>query len=121
MPAPLPTAPPSPARRVVRYTLYLSPEELATLRKRAAASQSQGVSAYIRETALRRAPPAAIPTVNREAYVALARLAGNLNQIAHHLNAGNAVTAELGRQLSGQVAEVAELVRRLRLDIAGAR
>lgn len=112
---------PPPPVRDIRYTLYLSAEELATLRERAARTTTPGVSTYVRETALGRTPAAAIPTINHDTYRELVRLGTNLNQIAHHLNAGNVVTLELGRRLSGELAHVAELVRRLRLDLTTAR
>ncbi|HEY8746018.1 MAG TPA: plasmid mobilization relaxosome protein MobC, partial [Chloroflexota bacterium] len=104
-----------------RYTLYLSPEELATLRERAGRTKTPAVSAYIRQAALGRAPGQAIPTVNREAYRELAGLAANLNQVARHLNQGGIVTAGPGQQFSRDLAELTELVRRLRLDLTLAR
>lgn len=47
---------------------------------------------FIRQAALGAVVPtrAEIPAVNREAYLELARVGSNLNQIAHHLNAGTA-------------------------------
>ncbi len=42
---------------------------------------------WIRTAALKR-PPKIIPTVNREAWLALSKLAGNLNQIAKAVNQG---------------------------------
>jgi hypothetical protein len=111
----------APAPREIRYTLYLSPEELATLRARAARTTTPAVSTYVREAALGRTPPAAIPAVNHATYRELVRLGTNLNQIAHHLNSGNVVTPDLGRRLSGELAHVAEQVRRLRLELATAR
>lgn len=118
-PAPFPPA--APGRRERRYTLYLSPEELATLRERAGRTKTPALSAYIRQAALGRAPTQAIPTVNQQTYRELIRIGTNLNQIAAHLNVGNVVTPELGRRLGGELAAVAEAVRRLRLDLTQAR
>ncbi len=119
--APAPSPSTAPGRREVRYTLYLSPEELATLRERAARTKTPALSAYIRQAALGRAPAQAIPTVNQQAYRELARLAANLNQVAHHLNQGAIVTVGPGQQFSRDIAELTELVRRLRLDLTNAR
>jgi hypothetical protein len=41
----------------------------------------------------RRVPPT-IPELNREAWASLARAAGNLHQLARHLNHGEAVAVE---------------------------
>lgn len=35
--------------------------------------------------------PPAVPPINRDAWIDLARTSANLNQIAHHLNAGESV------------------------------
>lgn len=45
---------------------------------------------FVRQVALGSvvSPPAQIPEINREAYLELAKMGGNLNQIAYHLNAG---------------------------------
>lgn len=47
---------------------------------------------FIRQAAMGSVVPARveIPAVNRETYLELARVGSNLNQIAHHLNAGTA-------------------------------
>jgi hypothetical protein len=42
---------------------------------------------WLRTTALfRRLPTPPIPPINREQYAELARLAGNINQLSHHIN-----------------------------------
>lgn len=48
---------------------------------------------WLRMAALDELPPS-IPEVNRDMWVKLARSAANLNQIAHHLNAREAVEVE---------------------------
>ncbi len=44
-------------------------------------------SAYIRQTALS-TPPVVIPSINREQWAELSRVASNLNQLAHLANDG---------------------------------
>lgn len=61
---------------------------------------------YLRAAALHRLPPS-IPAVNRRAWAELARTAANLNQLAHRLNAGEALA------LAEVRAAVEELRRRL--------
>jgi len=65
---------------------------------------------YLRAAALHRLPPT-IPAVNREAWVALARTAANLNQIAHRLNAGDAFP----------LAEVRAMLDTFRRDLIGVK
>lgn len=48
---------------------------------------------WLRMAALDRLPPT-VPEINREAWTDLARAAGNLNQIARHLNEGGVADAE---------------------------
>ena len=71
---------------------------------------------WLRESALsRRLPPPPVPTVNREQYANLARMAANLNQMAKLANCGQpvAVDAALLQCLSSEVG-------RLRLALIGA-
>jgi hypothetical protein len=68
---------------------------------------------FIRRAALS-APPRVVPEVNRAAWVELARLSANLNQIARHLNEGGAETPA-----QGQLAELRDAVVRLRADLIG--
>lgn len=82
-PAPLDAA----DKRVHVVSVRLNAVELARLDSlRDAVRMQRGE--YLRAAALDRLPPA-VPAVNREAWVALARSAANLNQIAHRLNAGD--------------------------------
>ena len=82
-PAPLPAA----ERRLHPVQARFSAAELEHLDE---ARKSVGLrrGAYLRAVACERLPRP-IPAINREAWAALARAAGNLNQIARHLNAGD--------------------------------
>jgi hypothetical protein len=73
-------------RRSIRLLLRLNPEEGSALRQ-AAERARLPLAQYIREAALGR-PLVLIPEINREAFSSLARIGANLNQLAHHLNAG---------------------------------
>lgn len=65
---------------------------------------------YLRAAALHRLPPS-IPAVNRQAWAELARTAANLNQLAHRLNAGDALP----------LAEVRAALDAFRRDLIGVR
>jgi hypothetical protein len=54
-----------------------------------------------------------VPELNREAWRALARAVGNLNQLAHHANAGERVGSELADELAEVRAQVAQLRKEL--------
>ncbi len=73
-------------RRAIRLLLHVNLGEAAALRG-AAQRARQPLAQYIREAALGR-PVVVIPEINREAFSSLARIGANLNQLAHHLNAG---------------------------------
>ncbi|MEF3194263.1 MAG: mobilization protein [Halothiobacillaceae bacterium] len=84
-PAPLAAA----DKRVHTVAVRLTAAELAQLdHRRAMVSMQRGE--YLRAAALHRLPPV-VPELNREAWAALARAAASLNQIAHRLNAGDAI------------------------------
>jgi hypothetical protein len=70
-------------------SVRLNAAELLMLDERRAGLRMQR-GEYLRSAALHRLPPT-IPEVNREAWSTLARTAANLNQIAHRLNAGDAL------------------------------
>lgn len=65
---------------------------------------------YLRAAALHRLSPS-IPAVNRQAWAELARTAANLNQLAHRLNAGDALP----------LAEVRAALDAFRRDLIGVR
>lgn len=63
------------------------PEELAALdRWRGRMRRGQ----FVRHCLFSTAKPVVVPEVNRTAWAELARVAGNLNQLARHLNTGGA-------------------------------
>lgn len=84
----------------VRFT-----ETEAALVSKKAKAAGLRPSAFIRQAALGRriSPPA--PEINREAWASLGKLAGNLNQILHHLNAGfdTSMNADLLKTIRAEV------------------
>jgi len=71
-----------------RVSVYLSPVELAELRRRAEAAQ-MSLPVYLRERALRSRAPSTDPRrLGANEFRQLAGLCGNINQIAHALNSG---------------------------------
>jgi len=80
-PAPLDAA----EKRGHCVSVRLNAGELAWLdEQRASVGMQRGE--YLRAAALDRLPPQPAPEVNRSAWLELSRAAGNLNQLAHHLN-----------------------------------
>ena len=71
---------------------------------------------YSRRVLLRR-HIRSIPEINREAWTELSRLAGNLNQIAHFLNAGGALA---DATVAIAVADLTGQVAALRMDLLSA-
>lgn len=69
---------------------------------------------FIRRAALS-AAPRVVPEVNREAWVELARLSSNLNQLVRHLNQ----KAPDGPRPPAKLKELQEAVVRLRADLIG--
>ena len=103
------------AVRVSTIGVRVSAGEYADLRAKA---EQMGMTPaqWLREAALSRrlhSPP--VPPINREQYAELARLSGNLNQLAHAANIGQnvAVNDALLQRLAGEVS-------RLRLALIGA-
>ena len=92
-----------------RLSVFLTVDERAEIKRRAAAVHLRP-AAYLREASLNRLPPV-IPELNKTAWVELGRLGGNVNQIAHHLNAGDAVP----------LAEIQALLGELRRALIGVR
>lgn len=74
------------SRRSIRLLVHVNPPEESALRA-AAQRARRSLARYIREAALGR-PVVVIPEINREAFSSLARIGANLNQLAHHFNAG---------------------------------
>jgi len=114
-PPPLPLA----ERRRHRVSVYLNDAELAALLgwvfpgqrvDAAVLGVRRELGRYMRDATFDRLPPT-IPEVNREAWAALARTAANLNQIAHLLNAGDALP----------LAEVRATLDAFRRDLIGVK
>ena len=87
--------------RAQRLSVFMTPVERAEIEKRAAAVHLRP-AAYLREAALSRLPPS-IPELNKTAWVELSRIGGNLNQIAHQLNAGESLPIAEIQQALGEL------------------
>lgn len=98
-----------------RFDLYLSPSELDALRARARSARTS-VSAFVRCAALNHKIEAPPPTINLKAWSQMARVCGNLNQLAHAVAAGRATTID-----PDVITQVGEQVRLLRLELIGAK
>lgn len=92
----------------------VSAGEYAALRQKAA-QMLMTPAQWLREAAhSRRLPSPPVAAINRDQYAELARLAANLNQLAHLANEGGRVTVA-----DGLLARVATETRRLRLALLG--
>jgi len=108
---------PPMAKRTHTISVRVHAGEYATLDARRDAAGVKEMGAYVRGAVLaQRPPPAVVPAVNREAWVALARTASNLNQLAAHLHAGHLPNAFSVRAL---LVILTEEVRALRLALLG--
>ena len=93
----------------------VSPAELESLQAKA---EQMGMmpAHWLREAALsRRLPTPPVPPINREHYADLARLSGNLNQLAKLANTGHSVNVD-----SAFLQRISAEVARLRLALIGA-
>lgn len=117
-PAPLPES----LKRRHQFGVYFSDSERAELVRRALPGGTDDltdlgirryVGRYLRDAALGTLPPT-IPEVNREAWLSLAKVAGNLAQYQAAINAGNArgYPPKLIEELRAQV-------QQLRSDLLG--
>lgn len=95
-----------------RVSVYLTSEEASVVRQRASASGLHP-GAYLRSAGLTRLPRP-IPAINREAWLALARLCGNLNQYQAAINEGRATGYP-----PEVIAELRDQVQALRRDLLG--
>ena len=103
------------AVRASTIGVRVSPAEYEALRTRAA-EMGMTPAQWLREAALSRCLPSPpVPAINRQEYAALARLAGNINQLSKAYAWGQPVS--LNSELLGEV--LAELAR-LRLALIGA-
>lgn len=104
---------PVPAHLSRRHpvTCRLTDDELARAdERRGALTRGE----WLRRAALARLPRA-IPAVNRDAWTELARLAANLNQVAHRLNVDSAAPGPT----SADLAELRAAVQAVRLSLLG--
>lgn len=88
-------------RRGHTVSVRLNAEELAQVDERRAKINMQR-GEYLRTAALYVLPPF-IPELNKTAWVELSRIGGNLNQISHRLNAGDALPIEEIRAVLGEL------------------
>lgn len=109
--------------RASRFSVYVSAAERAAITERAA-HMGMTPATWLRTAALERRLPSAqkppVPAVNREQYAELARLAANLNQLAHVANERKRGLFSGGVKVDTELLEQvrAELVR-LRLSLLG--
>lgn len=108
-----PAPKPDEEKRGVRVSVYMAPAELAALDQRRGGMER---SEFLRSAGLGRRLAAPIPAVNREVWAEMARIAGNLNQVARALNAGGQVH---DADLVGILAELHGQVQALRTDLVG--
>lgn len=99
--------------RHISVTVRLSPTEVVELVQKAKLSGLPPAT-FLRQAALGTELPRPVPAINRTAWESLARLGGNLNQIAHQANAGAPISVN-----PAELANVARLVRLLRQDLLG--
>jgi Bacterial mobilisation protein (MobC) len=96
-------------RRGHTVSVRLNAGELAQVNtQRAKVKMQRGE--YLRTAALHHLPPS-IPELNQTAWIELSRIGSNLNQIAHRLNAGDALP----------IAEVQAVLSELRRALIGAK
>ena len=103
------------AVRVSTIGVRVSADEYAALKAKAE-QMSMTPAQWLREAALsRRLPSPPVPEANRAEYAYLARLSGNLNQLAKLANSGQPVTVA-----DGLLERMADEAKRLRLALIGA-
>lgn len=104
------------SERLKNVPLRMTSAERAEAEK-SAAEAGLTLSAYLRDRTLGKPLKAVVPAINREAYAELARLAGNLNQIAAHMNATGDMTVLPA--LPALIADLDREVKILRLALLG--
>jgi len=111
---------PPMAKRTHTISVRVHAGEYATLDTRRDAAGIKEMGAYVRQAVLAQRPPqAVVPAANREAWVALARTASNLNQLTAHLNAGHLPGAPDPVSLHALLVTLTEEARALRLALLG--
>lgn len=106
----------SESERLKNVPLRMTAAERQEAEKNAA-DAGLTLSAYLRDRTLGKPVRGVVPAINREAYAELARLAGNLNQVAAHLNAGTMSPDWM--LLHDMLSEIRREVGKLRLDLLG--
>lgn len=110
--------PPLPNRADVRggrFSVYVSATERAAITEKAA-RMGMTPPQFLRECALgQRIPSPPVPAINTQKYAELARLASNLNQLAHAAN----VQGKIGS--GGSVQVDSALLEQVRAELAGLR
>ncbi|WP_082878119.1 hypothetical protein [Methylobacillus sp. MM3] len=104
-------------RRNIKTTITLNRLEAEQLMLKSEDAGMDGAS-YIRVAALGNTITA-VPAINREAYVKLARLAGNVNQLMRHINSSSSVVVN-GQQLGAGLEKLRAEVQALRAALLGA-
>jgi hypothetical protein len=101
----------------VTLSTRVSFEDAATLRGKASQA-GLTISKFLRQLALTGEvkPRPVVPEINKDHWIDLGRMGGNLNQIAAHLNAGG-ITAD---GLPGLLAESRQLLADVRATLIGA-
>jgi mobilization protein NikA len=109
--------PPLPAvrRRRKAVWLKLTPDELAAIRSRAQ-DANQPLAQFLRDLGVGAPLPRPVPTVNVLLWQELARVGGNLNQIAARLNRGEAVSL---LEIAPVLAELRPLLKAVREGLLG--
>lgn len=95
-----------------RFDIYLTPLERGAISERAKLA-GMPLSAFIRKSALGQ-KVSALPAINAEQWSRLSGLGSNLNQLAHHANAGTLDGADLAL-----LEELSEQVRQIRHALMG--
>ena len=103
-------------KEVIISTRFTVLESMEIVRRARAASVSK--CDFVRQASLngKVLPPPVIPEINKDHWLALARLGANLNQLAAHLNSGGIVDDSVGRLL----AEIRQLLADVRALLIGA-
>lgn len=108
---------PAVERRSIKITVALNPVEAEQLGLKLAETGADAPS-YIRAAAFN-SHIQVVPTLNRQAYSELARLAGNLNQLVRHCNNGTGGIVA-GEQLAPAIQRLHADVQKLRGQLLGA-
>lgn len=95
-----------------RFDIYLTALERGNIAERAKLA-GMPLSAFIRKAALGQ-KVIAMPAINADQWARLAALGANLNQLAHHANAGTLDGADLAL-----LEELSEQVRQIRHALMG--